>query len=280
MEFQMEQSPVLIVGGLGKTGRRVAERLKAQERPVRIASRSTDPRFDWKDRSSWAEALRGASAVYATYQPDLAVPGAVDDIAEFARMAKTAGISRIVLLSGRGEDGAVASEQALQASGVDCTILRASWFAQNFSEAFFLEGVLAGELALPVGDVPEPFVDVDDIADVAAAALTNDRHSGQTYELTGPQPLTFAEAVLEIANAAGRPIRYTPVAWEIYAAELARTGVPDDFAALMHELFTEVLDGRNSRPMDGVERARGSPPRSFADDGRDAAKTGSWGARQ
>jgi uncharacterized protein YbjT (DUF2867 family) len=219
------------------------------------------------------------SAVYATYQPDLAVPGAVDDIAEFARMAKTAGISRIVLLSGRGEDGAVASEQALQASGVDCTILRVSWFAQNFSEAFFLEGVLAGELALPVGDVPEPFVDVDDIADVAAAALTNDRHSGQTYELTGPQPLTFAEAVLEIANAAGRPIRYTPVAWEIYAAELARTGVPDDFAALMHELFTEVLDGRNSRPMDGVERALGRQPRSFADYASATAKTGIWSAR-
>ena len=276
----MEKSPILIVGGLGKTGRRVAERLKAQARPVRIASRSTDPRFDWTDRSSWAEALHGASAAYATYQPDLAVPGAVDDIAEFARLAKAAGISRIVLLSGRGEDGAVASEQALQASGVDWTILRASWFAQNFSEAFFLEEIRAGELALPAGDIPEPFVDVDDIADVAVAALTADRHSGQIYELTGPQALTFAEAVLEIANATGRPIRYKPVAWEAYTAELTKAGVPDDLAAILHELFTEVLDGRNSRPMDGVNRALGRQPRSFADYARETAKTGIWSARQ
>jgi uncharacterized protein YbjT (DUF2867 family) len=275
----MQEAPVLIVGGLGKTGRRVADRLTALGKPVRIASRSTEPHFNWTDRASWPGALTGISTVYVTYQPDLAVPGAVDDIATFGRIAAEAGVKRVILLSGRGEDGAVAAEEALKATGVRWTILRATWFAQNFSESYFLDGIKAGELALPAGEIPEPFVHADDIADVALAAIIDERHDGQTYELTGPRALTFAQAVEEIAQAAGRPIFYIPIAASLFATELKAAGLPDDIIELLHELFTQVLDGRNSKPMDGVERALGRPPLDFSDYVRETAATGIWSAQ-
>ena len=129
---------------------------------------------------------------------------------------------RQVLLSGRGEEGALLGEQAVRDSGSDWTILRSTWFSQNFSEGFFLEQVLSGEVALPAGSVKEPFVDADDIADVAVAALTEDGHVGQLYELTGPRLLSFAEAVEEIGKAAGRRIRYVQVSMEQYASLLAK----------------------------------------------------------
>jgi uncharacterized protein YbjT (DUF2867 family) len=266
----------LVVGGTGKTGRRVAERLQALDRPVRIGSRSGAPPFDWEDRATWAPALQGTTAAYVSYFPDLAVPGAPEAIAAFAAQALEAGTRRLVLLSGRGEEEAQRAEQALAESGADWTIVRCSWFSQNFSESYMLEPVLAGELVLPAGDVPEPFVDADDIAEVAVAALTQDGHSGRLYELTGPRLLTFADAVAEIARASGREIRFVPVTIEEYAGALAQDGVPDDVVWLLRYLFTEVLDGRNASVADGVELALGRPPRDFADYARRTAAAGVW----
>ena len=128
--------PILILGGTGKTGRRVAERLQARGVAVQMASRSGDTPFDWTDTSGWAPALAGVGAVYITYYPDLAVPGAADAVGAFARLAVDNGVKRLVLLSGRGEEEAQHAEQELIASGADWTIVRASWFAQNFSEGF------------------------------------------------------------------------------------------------------------------------------------------------
>jgi uncharacterized protein YbjT (DUF2867 family) len=266
----------LVVGGTGKTGRRVAERLQALDRPVRIGSRSGAPPFDWEDRATWAPALQGTTAAYVSYFPDLAVPGAPEAIAAFAAQALEAGTRRLVLLSGRGEEEAQRAEQALAESGADWTIVRCSWFSQNFSESYMLEPVLAGEVVLPAGDVPEPFVDADDIAEVAVAALTQDGHSGRLYELTGPRLLTFADAVAEIARASGREIRFVPVTIEEYAGALAQDGVPDDVVWLLRYLFTEVLDGRNASVADGVELALGRPPRDFADYARRTAAAGVW----
>jgi uncharacterized protein YbjT (DUF2867 family) len=178
--------------------------------------------------------------------------------------------------SRRGEVEAQRAEEALQATGADWTIVRCSWFAQNFSEGYLLEPVLAGEVGLPVGDVPEPFVDVADVADVAAAALTEDGHAGQVYELTGPRSLTFAEAVEEIGRPTGRELRFIPVAIGDYEAALAAHGVPADVAGLIGYLFTEVLDGRNAMLADGVQRALGREPRDFAAYARDAAAAGAW----
>ena len=201
----------LVLGATGKTGRRIARRLDQRGVAVRRGSRASEPKFDWDNHSTWAPALQGTSAAYVSFFPDVAVPGAPDTIAEFAELAVKLGARRLVLLSGRGETEAQRAEQALQASGADWTVVRCSWFMQNFSESFLLDPVLAGEVALPVGTVGEPFVDAEDIADVATAALTEDGHAGELYELTGPRLLTFEQAVAEIADATGRPIRYVPI---------------------------------------------------------------------
>ncbi|MFG3702272.1 NAD(P)H-binding protein [Micromonospora sp. NPDC047620] len=275
----MSSNPTtLVLGGTGKTGRRIVDRLTARRVPVRIGSRSGTVRFDWSDRATWSAVLADVDAVYLSYAPDLAVPSAIDDIRAFTDLAVSAGVQRLVLLSGRGEDEAQSCEKVVQESGVDWTIIRASWFNQNFSENYLLEPVLAGEVILPAAEVAEPFVDADDIADVAVAALTEAGHTGQVYEVTGPRLLTFADAVAEIAAATGRPIRFTPTSAADYATALTDHGVPSDAVTLLTYLFTTVLDGRNAHLADGVQRALGRPPRDFTDYCRDVAATGGWTA--
>jgi uncharacterized protein YbjT (DUF2867 family) len=274
----MAQLPVLIIGGAGKTGSRVNARLVARGFVTRTVSRASAIPFDWTRPETWGPPLDGVSKAYVTYQPDLAVAGSAAAIAELSRMARANGLEQVVLLSGRGEPGAQRAEAALQDSGVPWTIVRASWFNQNFSEGYLVDGVRAGELALPAGAVPEPFIDVDDIADVVVAALTDERHVNKLYEVTGPRTLTFAEAVAEIAAAAHRPIRYTQVSPEGFAAAMRQAGVPADAIALLDELFTVVLDGRNAQVMHGVEEALGRPAREFADYARQAAASGAWRA--
>jgi uncharacterized protein YbjT (DUF2867 family) len=253
----------LVIGGAGKTGRRVTERLQARDVPVRAASRSSEIPFDWNEPASWEPALRGASAAYISYYPDLAAPGAADAIGELSALAVRTGVRRLVLLSGRGEEEAQRAERALQTSGADWTVVRCSWFAENFSEGAFAESISAGELALPVDSVGEPFVDAEDIADVAVAALTEGGHTGELYELTGPRLLTFAEAVAEIAAASGREVRFTRIGFEAFAGDMTALGVPADEIALLRFLFTEVLDGRNEYVTDGVQRALGREPTDF-----------------
>lgn len=262
----------LVIGGTGKTGRRVAERLQDRGLPVRVGSRSTEPAFDWADPSTWEPALDEVSAVYLTFYPDLAFPGAADAIGEFSRLAVDKGARRLVLLSGRGEEGAQVSERAMQASGADWTVVRASWFNQNFNESFFLDPVLGGEIALPTGDAVEPFVDADDIADVVVAALTDERHVGRTYELSGPRLLGFHEVAAEISEATGREIRYVPVTIEEYRRVLQENDVPVEFA----DLFQLIVDGRNAHLVDGVQQVLGRPARDFAEFARDAAASGVW----
>ena len=274
--YDKDQRTVLVVGGSGKTGRRVAERLRAQGRPVRIGSRTGQPAFDWEEPATWAPALQGASAAYITYYPDLAMPGAPEAIGAFARQAVEAGVRRLVLLSGRGEHEAQRSEEVLMASGADWTILRCSWFMQNFDEGVFVDSIRAGEVALPVGEVPEPFVDIEDIADVAVAALTDDRHIGQLYELTGPRMLTFADAVGEIAEASGREIAFARIPMEAFTAGAAALGMPPEIVEFLGYLFTEVLDGRNASLADGMQRALGREPRDFGDYARRTAAAGAW----
>ena len=191
----------LVLGGNGKTGSRVAARLRELGRPVRIGSRTGDPRFDWADDKTWPPALRGVESAYISYYPDVSFPGAAERVGAFAKTAVTSGARRLVLLSGRGEPDAEPSEQAVRDSGAEWTILRSSWFAQNFSEHFLLEPVLDGVIALPAADIAEPFIDVTDVADVAVAALTRDGHVGKVYELTGPRLLTFGAVAAELARA-------------------------------------------------------------------------------
>src|SRR5882757_83589 len=266
MKFSKNERPLatLVLGGNGKTGRRVVERLSQQGIPHRIGSRSGNPAFDWMDQATWKPALQGMDAVYITFQPDLAVPGTPEIITAFTKKAVQSGVRKLVLLSGRGEEEARKCESLIIGSGVDWTIVRCSWFSQNFSEGFLLDPILAGSVALPVGNIGEPFVDVDDIADVVTAALTEQGHDGQLYELTGPGLLTFEQAVHEIARATGRKIEFVPVSAEQYTEALVALHIPPEYVEFINYLFTEVMDGRNPYLTDGVQKALGRPPRDFS----------------
>jgi len=274
----MKQSPILIIGKNGKTGARVNARLQALGYATRPVSRSTRPSFDWENPATWRSVIEGTTAAYVTYQPDLAVPNAEPAIKEFVRVAAETGLEHIVLLSGRGEEGAQRAEQVLKDSGISWNIVRCSWFNQNFSESFMVEGILAGELVLPAADTLEPFVDADDIADVAVAALTDPGHRNKLYELTGPRAMNFAQCIKEISEALGRSVKYTTVSVDDYINALREQGAPEDFQWLLHELFTVVFDGRNSNVVSGVEEALGRPPTDFKTYVQKAIESGAWTA--
>lgn len=269
----------LVTGANGKTGSRVAALLDAAGHPVRRGSRTAAIPFDWTDRDTWGPALAGVTAIYLAFQPDLAVPGAPDTIRAFTAAARAAGVGSVVLLSGRGEPEALECEAAVRESGLAWTVVRCSFFAQNFSESAFVGDVLAGVVALPNGDVPEPFVHADDIAEVAVAALTDARHAGEVYELTGPRALTFAEGVAEVAAATGREIAFVPLTRPEFVTALGELGLPEPEVALLDYLFGTILDGRNSATADGVQRALGRAPRDFTEYAKEAAATGVWTPR-
>ena len=273
-----QSGPILVIGGTGKTGRRVVARLVEQGFEVRIGARSASPAFDWHREETWKAALEGVRAVYITFAPDLAVPGSTDLVRALCVHAKAAGVQRLVLLSGRGEAEAQACEKIVAQSGLEWSVVRASWFNQNFSEGAFLDMVLAGQITLPVGSVKEPFIDIDDIAEVAVAALTQDGHNGEIYEVTGPRLMTFAEAADELSKASGRDIQFTEISHDAFLEGVAASGAPKEVSWLMDYLFTTVLDGRNAYLSDGVKRALGRAPKDFATYARETAASGIWNA--
>ena len=267
---------VLVIGGTGKTGRRVAERLKANNVAIRVVSRSTAPAFDWHDEQTWADALAGITAAYITFAPDLAVPGAKERIEQFADAAVQAGVRRLVLLSGRGEEEAQACEQVIQALDVEWTIVRSSWFMQNFSEGEFVGMVHEGVLNLPAGTIPEPFIDINDLADVVVASLTEPGHAHEIYEVTGPSMLTFTELADELSRQTGRAIRFQAVRQEAFDDALLEAGLPNELRWLLNYLFSTVLDGRNAYLCDGVQRALGREPSDFSDFVKRQVERGTW----
>ena len=249
-----------VIGATGKTGRRVADLLETEGHPVRRLARRTSPAFDWEHPEHWAEALQGVDRLYAAYLPDLAAPGSEAAITRLAEIADRVGVQRIVLLSGRGEDGARRCEDILLASNVPTAIVRASWFAQNFTEGMLSDAAVTGVLALPAGNVREPFIDVDDVAAVAVEALTGTGHEGRVHEVTGPESLTFAEVAAILSETTGREITFVPMELEVFhAAVAAEEG--DAVATMLTGLCRETFDGRNVLPTDGVAAALGRPPR-------------------
>ncbi|MEV7599141.1 SDR family oxidoreductase [Kitasatospora sp. NPDC089797] len=272
---------ILILGGTGTTGRRIARRLTARGLPVRTASRNAsgtgdDVRLDLDDPTTWAPALDGVTAAY------LLEPGGPARTPRLVAEAVAAGVKRLVLLSAHGVDRAddghplKAAERAVRESGVDWTVLQPEWFAQNFTESFWREGVRSGTLALPTGDGRIPFIDAEDIADVAVTALTEDGHSGRTYRLTGPRAITLAEAADVITAATGRTVRHLDVTAEDFTAGLVAQGTPPEIAAVLTGLLLNIRDGHGTDVSDGVERALGRPPRSFETFAAEAAAAGRW----
>jgi uncharacterized protein YbjT (DUF2867 family) len=270
-------APVLVLGSTGKTGRRIVQRLRARGLAVREGSRQASVPFDWDAPDSWPLVLAGIERAYISFYPDLSLPTAEPAITAFTLAAARAGVKHLVLLSGRGEHHAERCENVVRNAKLDFTLLRASWFAQNFSEGQLLGPVLSGMLALPAGYVREPFVDADDIADVATAALTEQGHAGRLYDLTGPQLLNFAEAAREISQASGRPLGYQPLSLEHFHAGMEQEAGPE-FARMLTDLFAEVFDGRNATLGDGVQQALGRAPRDFTRFCMESAARGVWSA--
>ncbi|MEL6811028.1 MAG: NAD(P)H-binding protein [Bacteroidota bacterium] len=275
----MKTENILVIGGTGKTGRRIVERLEGLGHNVRIGSRSAQPSFHWHQPEDWSEALEGMEKVYITYQPDLAVPGALEAIERLVKEAKKASIKKLVLLSGKGEREAELCEQVVIHSGLAYTIVRASWFNQNFSENFMLEPILDGVVALPQAHVKIPFVDADDIADVAVKALLEDETDGEIYQLTGPRQLTFKEAVSEIAEATGRQIVFVPISVKEYGEGMRKANLPEDFIWLIEYLFTEVLGNpNNSEITNDIEKVLGKRATDFNDFVQRTSAAGIWNA--
>lgn len=272
----MNNEQFLILGGNGKTGRRVVERLQNLGKTVRIGSRSASPAFDWQQPTTWPAALEGITAAYITYQPDLAVPGALEAVEHFTKVAIDAGVQKFVLLSGKGEEEAQKCEQVVMQSGANWTIVRASWFNQNFSESFFLAPIQEGVVALPKADAKVPYVDANDIADVVTAALLKAEHNGQMYELTGPRQLTFPEAVAEIAAASKREIQFVPITMAQYEEGLRKANLPEDYIWLVTYLFNEVLTEANSIVTNDIEKVLGRPATDFKTYAEKVAQTDIW----
>jgi len=267
----------LIIGGTGKTGRKVVANLEDQGHNVRIGSRSAVPSFEWEDPSNWMDVLKDIDKMYVVFYPDLAVPGAYEAIQRITMVAKAVGVKKVVLLSGKGEKEAERCEDLIANSGLDYTLVRASWFNQNFSESFFVDPVLSGEVALPMPEAQIPFVDTDDIADVVTAALNGDQHNGKTYEVTGPRKVTFAEAIAEISKATGRPISYHPITLKEYTEIMKNAGLPADYIWLFEYLFREVLGNPNNQVVSNdVERVLGRKAKDFSEFASETAKTGVW----
>lgn len=276
MTTHTDPSPILVAGGTGKTGRRVADLLTSLGHPVRIGSRGAPTPLDWTDPTTFAPALTGARCAYAAYSPDMAFAGAVDHIAAFVTAAEQAGVQRIVLLSGRGEPSAEAAEQLALSSAVDATVVRCSFFAQNFTESFLYHAVCHGVIALPAGGVAEPVIDADDIAAVAVRALTEPGHTGLVYELTGPELLTFADMAAELSSVTGGVIGYVPVTPDEFADAAIAAGVPAGEAHALGELLGFVFDGHNASLTSTVADILGRPARSFGDFAREHAAAGTW----
>jgi uncharacterized protein YbjT (DUF2867 family) len=281
----MTTTPILILGGRGKTGRRVAEQLDASDISYRLASRSSERRFDWYDESTWSPTMDGIDTAY------LAPPVGPTGLAQAGRFIKQAageGLRRVVLLSGRGVgspgrefavyESSLELEYAVQASGADWTIVRPAWFAQGFSEDFMLDYVLGGEIRLSAGDGGEAWIDTNDIGDVMTAALLDERHTGETYSLSGPRPLTMAEVAAELSTVTGRAISYVDLEPEEHVAELVGYGLPLEDAESVRDLFAVIRNHRSEYVSEGVQQVLGRAPRDFADWARETAKTGVWSA--
>ncbi|MFD9318293.1 NmrA family NAD(P)-binding protein [Streptomyces sp. NPDC060053] len=273
-----QRMTVVVTGASGRTGSRVAQAAETAGLTVRTASRAQG--FDWHDGSTWADVLRGADAAYLVYPSDVGAPDAAEAVGRLAGEAVALGVRRLVLLSSRGEERALPTEEALRASGADWTVVRAAWFAQNFSEGPLVEELRqSGELVFAGGEVQEPFIDLRDVADVVVKTLTEaDQYVGKVLEVSGPRLLTFREAVAEIGRAAGRELTYTPVPAHQYGERLAGFGVPPEEAAFLVELFESLLDGRNAYLSDGVRQVLGREPRDFAEFAKESAGAGVWKA--
>lgn len=268
---------VLITGIRGKTGRQVAKALARRKGiTVRGAGRNsagldadgiTTAHFDWEDHGTWPGAVAGVTAIYLV-KPKTADPAKT--VSAFLNAAKP--IERIVLLSeiDAGSRDETADERKveriIEALPTAWTILRPNWFMQNFTEpGFFLEALRdGGEITLPAAGQKVSFVDTRDIADVAAAALIDQGHASRHYTLTGPEALTFAEALRQIGRAAGHLIHHNDPPLDHYLKALGEKGTPQKAVGYYQRIYGCIQHGRAAVISTDVEGVTGHPARGFA----------------
>jgi uncharacterized protein YbjT (DUF2867 family) len=268
----MTNTPILILGGTGKTGRRVAEHLRALDAHPRTAARhDADVHFDWASARTYAAALHSVSSVY------LVIEGIGTEhersIVEFLDAAQAAGVQHVTYLSARGIEQAPPSiplravELALtERTGLTHTVLRPNWFMQDFSESFLQARIVSDDAVFaPSADGAEAFVDAEDIAAVAAATLLDPpAHAGLSYTLSGPEALTFAQIAIHISAATGRTITHVDPPMDQWATESVASGMAQDYAELHIGLFQELRAGHGAHTTDDVRRVTGDAPTRFA----------------
>ncbi|WP_298504418.1 NmrA family NAD(P)-binding protein [uncultured Maribacter sp.] len=273
----MKTENIVVIGGTGKTGSRVAKNLKESGYNVRIVGNKTNPGLDWENQETYDAVLEGMDRAYIVYYPDLAVPGSKKAITILTKKAITAGLKKVVLLSGKGETEAEACEQIVANSGLDYTLVRASWFNQNFSEGAFIDFVLDGVVALPMPEARIPFVDANDIADVVSKVLVDDSYNGQTITVTGPEMRSFEEVVGIMADASNRHIQYVPISIEEFKDGMQKAGLPDSYVWLFGYLFKEVLGNPDNQEVSyDVEKVLGRKAIDFTEYAAKVAATGIW----
>lgn len=272
-------STYLVLGGTGKVGSRLGRVLEQRGQVVRRASRHGDVRFDWHDEATWHSALEGADGVFVVG------PGSATDwsgsLTRFLTAASGAGVRRAVLLSARGVEfhpqGAVAkAEEALRNSPVSWVILRPSHFSQNFTEAMFAP--VEGTVTAPVGQGAEPFVDVEDIAEVAAEALVADAFERRVVELSGPEAITFDEAAAVLAQISGTDLRFEDESDAAHVERLRGNGTPEGYIDWRMAMLRGIRSGADAYVSDGVPHVLGRPATGFGEWARREVPS-SWWAR-
>lgn len=249
----------LVTGATGRVGAKLAELFIARGGDVRAAGR--DPSavsaalpgiaeavaFDFERPGTFAPALKGTAKVFLIARPgdnhsdEAAMP--------FIDAAVKEGVRLIVDLTAMGTEQDETftlrrMERYVEASGIPFVHLRPNWFMQNFSSGPMLADIRAtGALHLPASDAKLSFIDVRDIAAVAFAALTEDRHAGNAYTLTGAEALDHYEVVGILSRASGRAIAYLPLSEEAANAALRKAGVPDALIERWTEFYRKVRQG-------------------------------------
>ncbi|WP_375750614.1 hypothetical protein [Vibrio sp. HN007] len=271
----MKSTTILVTGATGKSGSRISKLLEDAGLDVRRGSRYSQSIFDWQDVATWPIALQEVQCVYICYYPDFAFPGALDTLTAFAEAAKSAGVERLVMITGRGERHAQLGEEIILNSGVSATILRSAWFAQNFSEGSFHQSVMENAIPIPGDGNGEPIVDLDDFAEVAVKVLTESGHENKIYEITGPRIITFGEVADILTETLDRQIQYIPITFETFYEELKRT-TDKEYADIVTNIARETFDGRNAILSDDVELLLNRPSRDFTEFALKAFETGCW----
>jgi uncharacterized protein YbjT (DUF2867 family) len=278
-------SDVLVTGATGTTGSRLTAFLAARDVSTRLATRTPRSaghvRFDWADRDTHGDALRGASAVYLIAPIGVSDPVPMVDV--FLGEARRQGVRRVVALSSsalpEGSPGLGAVHQLVRTTMPEWTVLRPSWFMQNFTgDHLVAHGVRGGEIVTATGDGKVAFIDATDIAAVAGHALIDDVPHNTEHILTGPAALSYADAAEILTRQIGRTVRHRSVPADEAARGITAHGIPAEFANVLAAMDVDIRDGAEDRVTCTVENVTGRPARSFgAFAAKEFAATGAVG---